>query len=197
MQNREYFLIGFGILGLLTIIVLLFIVNPKTRIIEKVENMEDGQKQNINNSTQENNLIFPEAGAPSLFRVGSDWVEINRNWSIRLDEVISDERCPYLLTCETSGWAKINFQLQQSNVDYYQAYMETFEVSGLNRWPMPDGEIKEALLRPRTIEKKDINNQSINFQLTVLDLRPYPVKQFFMEPSKLDYVALIKILESN
>ena len=65
------------------------------------------------------NVPFPEENGMTYFNIpmGNDWVAINSNWSIRLAEVLSDNRCPIGVTCATAGKAKVKVQFTQPNVD--------------------------------------------------------------------------------
>ncbi len=151
-----------------------------------------------NNQAMNNRLsgIFPEPNKAPYFYVplGKDWVKINDNWSIRLDEVISDTRCPLGVVCETCGEAKVKVQFMQPDVSYYKAYFETLEVYGLNRFPMPNGEIKPTMLKPITINRKHaVSNKEIGFKITFVDLRPYPDKQNSLDLKKINYTALFLV----
>ena len=143
--------------------------------------------------------LFPEQDKAPYFYVsmGNEWVKINANWSIRLAEVLSDSRCPSGAgSCEVAGIAEVKVQFQQPNVDYYLAYFEPMEVSGLNRYPMPDGAIKPTMLKPIIINRKDaITEKQIGFKITLVDLRPYPFKEFVRDIKKINYTGLFHIEE--
>lgn len=154
----------------------------------------------INNTDSMNNLtegIFPEPNQPPYFYapLGADWVKLNDNWSIRLAEVLSDTRCPYGIgSCEESGKAIVKVQFMQPDVRYNSAYFETLEVFGLNRYPMPNGEIKSSMLLPMTINRTHpISNKQIGFKITLVDLRPYPEKHFTAELKSIKYIGLFHV----
>lgn len=144
--------------------------------------------------------IFPEPNKPPYFyaEAGGDWVKINEHWSIRFVEVISDDRCPFGSVCETSGKGIVKVQLMQPDVDYYKAYFETLMVHGLNRYPMPNGELKPTMLVPVTIENIHIiSKKQIGFKITLADLRPYPEKKFVEDVKRIQYRGLFHIEELN
>lgn len=139
---------------------------------------------------------FPEPNKPPYFYapLGGDWIEINKNWSIRLEEVISDNRCPMGVVCETSGTAKVKVQFMQPDVDYSHAYFEELEVQGLNRYPTKDGEIKPELAKPLKINRiHGITNEDIGFTITLADLKPYPQKEFVTDLADKSYIGLFYI----
>jgi hypothetical protein len=145
------------------------------------------------------NEIFPEYNKPPYFyaTLGSEWVKINDNWSIRLAEVLSDSRCPSgYSSCETCGKATVKVQFMQPDVDYYAAYFETLEVFGLNRYPMPNGELKPTMLLPFTIDRiHAISKKQIGFKITLVDLLPYPDKKFVTDVKEVKYRGLFHVEE--
>lgn len=137
---------------------------------------------------------FPESNQPPHFYVplSNEWTEVNEHWSIRLAEVVKDNRCPDATRCEESGSAEVRVQLMQPDVEYDAAYFETLKVFGLNRYPMPDGEIKPTMLNPITISRTHaVTQEQIGFVLTLVDLRPYP-KESPSNISGTPYVGLFR-----
>lgn len=190
--------------GLLMVFTTLFSChnsNSNGQIIKS--NVNDTQPMNNEDlksgAAQNQNGLFPEPDKAPYFYVslGNEWVKINDNWSIRLAEALSDNRCPSGAgSCEVAGSAEVKVQFQQPDVDYYRAYFETLEVSGLNRFPMPDGAIKPPLLKSIIINRKDaITEKQIGFKITLVDLRPYPFKEFVRDIKKINYTGLFLIEE--
>lgn len=144
--------------------------------------------------------IFPEPNQPPYFYAesGGDWVKINGNWSIRLHEVLSDDRCPLGVKCETSGKGRVKVQFMQPDVDYSRAYFEELEVGGLNRWSMPDGDLKPSLFYPLRIERTDaVTSRDIGFTITLADLRPYPDKDLPSDIADTKYVGLFYVSDNK
>lgn len=163
-----------------------------------LESTSSVYNQNIFSMDISSKGVFPEPNKPPYFyaEAGGDWVKINENWSIRLAEVISDDRCPFGVVCETSGKGMVKVQLRQPDVDYSAAYFKTLMVHGLNRYPMPNGELKPSMLEPVTIENIHVISQKqIGFTITLADLRPYPEKKFVENVKGIKYIGLFHVKE--
>lgn len=130
-------------------------------------------------------IEFPEANKPPYFYVpvGGDWVEINKNWSIRLAEIISDTRCPIGTKCATAGPAKVKIQLMQSGADYHKAYFEELEVLGNNRFQVQNGKLRldenlslrlDLMKFVKVSGTNAVTREDIGFNIALADLKPYP-----------------------
>lgn len=160
-------------------------------------------KHSLQNTPQTNNnaymttsnqqQIFPEANTAPYLYVSREWVDVNEQWQMRMLSVKKDERCPYLVACETNGVAEVEVEFQRSDVDFYKPYIEVVTVAGLNRSPMPDGAVKENFLKPLRVSGSSPDGTDIGFTLTPIDLRPYPDKTFFEDVSQQQYQLLVRI----
>lgn len=137
--------------------------------------------------------VFSESDKPPYFYVprGVTWVRINEKWSMRLIEVTSDNRCPRMVVCEVAGNATAKVEFSYFNGVTSTNWYETFAVEGANRFPPPDGPFKKALLRPLSISIK--NEKQPALQITMADLRPYALRNFFTNLEEIPYTALFLI----
>ena len=199
LKNNPLFQWMIGLLFVFAALLSCLNSNSNCQIISTDFNYPQTMNSKNLQSAAEQNLkdLFPEPNKPPYFYVSKSdkWVKINDNWSIRIEEVLSDNRCPSGVgSCEESGIAEVKVQFQQPNVDYYSAYYETLLVRGLNRYPMPNGTLKPTLLVPITIDRKDaIIQKQIGFKITLVDLRPYPFQKFVTDVKKINYTGLFLI----
>ncbi|MEZ4180528.1 MAG: hypothetical protein R3B41_03410 [Candidatus Doudnabacteria bacterium] len=145
------------------------LVQAQNQIIKKIEKQMDEQK-----------LI-----------VTSEWSAISPQVEARIKEIISDDRCPIGVTCESSGVAEVLVEFRKIDNQESGSIMEQLVVSGLNRSPMPSGDIKQNLVTPLQVSL----DNDLNFTVLPLDLQPYPDSPSFFDqsPELNQYQLLIKI----
>ena len=205
MENNE-FVSPVGIVVIVALLVLAgwLILRPRADF----QGINQSSNQNINSMNNMNDQkpdfpppietasLFPEGNQSGYIvaPMGRTWVKINDDWSLRLDSVLGDGRCPKGVDCVTAGFATVKVQFQQPNVDEYKAYFEEMKVQGLNRFP-PTNELKSDLFEPIKISGSNQEGEDIGFTVALVDLIPYPVYQEDQTQQK-NYVGLFKIIEN-
>lgn len=154
---------------------------------------------NRNSSANEDTTIrFPEPDKSPYYYVAlnTNWIKVNKRWSVRMAEVLSDGRCPTMVVCEVAGRATVKIELQFTDGNETEKWFETLTVEGVNRFPMPDGALKPTLLKTAVVSPPNYKTQS-GIKITLCDLRPYPRKEFPRDIPAIPYKGLLLITEGD